>query len=70
MYESVPISFSTQNLIVLNGILAGMIFGVSMGLKGEDLLRVIRKPKAPVAGLIANSRVARSHRPADLVVRG
>lgn len=53
MYESVPISFSTQNLIVLNGILAGMIFGVSMGLKGEDLLRVIRKPKAPVAGLIA-----------------
>ena len=53
MYESVPISFSTENLIVLNGILAGMIFGVSMGLKGEDLLRVIRKPKAPVAGLIA-----------------
>lgn len=53
MYETAPISFSTQNLIVLNGILAGMIFGISMGLSKEDLARVIRHPKAPTAGLIA-----------------
>jgi bile acid:Na+ symporter, BASS family len=53
MYADIQVNFSPQNLLVLNGILAGMIFGVSMGLKREDLVRVLRRPRAPITGLIA-----------------
>ncbi|MDX1270117.1 MAG: hypothetical protein R3311_22310, partial [Oceanisphaera sp.] len=53
MYADIEIAFSPQSLLVLNGILAGMIFGVSMGLRRADFIRVLRQPRAPVAGLIA-----------------
>ncbi len=53
MYADIQVNFTPQNLLVLNGILAGMIFGVSMGLKREDLVRVLRRPRAPITGLIA-----------------
>ncbi|MBD2859399.1 bile acid:sodium symporter family protein [Spongiibacter sp. KMU-158] len=53
MYADIPIHFSTGNMLLLNAILAGMIFGVSIGLKREDMLRVIRQPRAPIAGMIA-----------------
>jgi BASS family bile acid:Na+ symporter len=53
MYDQVDVAFSPENLIALNVILACMMFGVSLRLSGEDFMRVIRQPVAPVAGLIA-----------------
>ncbi|CAM3738206.1 bile acid:sodium symporter family protein [Parendozoicomonas haliclonae] len=41
------------SLLALNLILAIIIFGVSLGLKPVDFIRVARKPKAPVVGLLA-----------------
>ena len=48
-----PIDFSTGSLVVLNVILALMMFGVSLTLRGEDFRRVLRMPEAPAAGLLA-----------------
>ncbi|MFQ3199307.1 MAG: BASS family bile acid:Na+ symporter [Zhongshania sp.] len=53
MYSDIPVHFSPQSILLLNTILASMIFGVSMSLKREDLVRVIQQPRAPIAGLIA-----------------
>ena len=53
MYADIQVAFSPQSLILLNGILAGMIFGVSMGLRRDDFVRVLRQPRAPAAGLVA-----------------
>ncbi len=47
------INFSPSSLILLNAILAIMIFGVSLTLKANDFSRVVHNPRAPVAGLIA-----------------
>lgn len=47
------IHFNAANLIVLNVILAFMMFGVSLSLRGEDFKRVAKSPRAPVAGLLA-----------------
>ena len=48
-----PIDFSTGSLVILNVILALMMFGVSLTLRGEDFRRVLRMPEAPAAGLLA-----------------
>ncbi|WP_421705477.1 bile acid:sodium symporter family protein [Alloalcanivorax xenomutans] len=53
MGPDTPIDFSTGNLIVLNVILALMMFGVSLSLRVEDFRRVLRMPQAPAAGLLA-----------------
>lgn len=47
------IHFNSASLIVLNVILALMMFGVSLTLRGEDFRRVVIRPVAPVAGLVA-----------------
>ena len=47
------IEFNTGGLIVLNAILACMMFGVSLSLRGDDFKRVLAKPAAPLAGLLA-----------------
>lgn len=47
------IHFNAASLIVLNVILALMMFGVSLSLRGEDFKRVLKKPDAPIAGLLA-----------------
>lgn len=52
-YSDINVAFSPASLLVLNGILALMIFGVSIGLRREDFARILRQPRAPVAGLIA-----------------
>lgn len=39
--------------MVLNALLATMMFGVSLGLKLEDFKAVLRRPVAPVTGLVA-----------------
>ena len=48
-----PIHFNAANLVILNVILAFMMFGVSLSLRGEDFKRVLKKPDAPVTGLLA-----------------
>lgn len=53
MYTDIPVHFSSQSVLLLNIILAGMIFGISMSLTRGDLERVLRQPRAPIAGLIA-----------------
>ncbi|MBB3047591.1 BASS family bile acid:Na+ symporter [Litorivivens lipolytica] len=52
-FSQVEVAFSQGNLLVLNAILAGMIFGVSLKLTTDDFVRVIRQPRAPAAGLLA-----------------
>ncbi|MFC6635373.1 bile acid:sodium symporter family protein [Microbulbifer taiwanensis] len=53
--ESVASSFqmSPTALLVLNAILAFMMFGVSLGLRPADFVAVLRRPLAPVTGLVA-----------------
>ncbi len=45
--------FSSENLLILNVILAFMMFGVSLSLSGEDFRRVLKRPDAPIVGLLA-----------------
>ncbi|UTA46874.1 bile acid:sodium symporter family protein [Simiduia sp. 21SJ11W-1] len=45
--------FGSDQVLLLNCILAIMIFGVSVTLKPADFSRVVRAPKAPLAGLFA-----------------
>lgn len=47
------IQFSSENLLILNVILAFMMFGVSLSLTGEDFRRVLKRPDAPFVGLLA-----------------
>lgn len=53
MPTSSTIAFDPASLVILNVILALMMFGVSLTLKPDDFRRVLRMPRAPVAGLIA-----------------
>jgi BASS family bile acid:Na+ symporter len=53
MFADVNIAFSPTSLVLLNGILACMMFGVSMQLQPEDFRRVLKQPRAPLAGLAA-----------------
>ena len=45
--------FDPDSLILLNAILALMMFGVALSLRPDDFTRVIRMPIAPAAGLVA-----------------
>ena len=47
------VQFSSENLLILNVILAFMMFGVSLSLTGEDFRRVLKRPDAPIVGLLA-----------------
>lgn len=49
----VQIQFDPSSLILINIILAVMMFGVSLDLRAEDFRRIVREPKAPVIGLLA-----------------
>ncbi len=53
MSGALPIQFDPASLILLNIIMAGMMFGVSLTLKLDDFKRVLKAPIAPVAGLFA-----------------
>ena len=53
MVEAEAASFGDIQMLVLSFILAAMIFGLSLDIQPRDFLRVIKKPKAPMAGLIA-----------------
>ena len=53
MSGALPIQFDPASLVMLNVIMALMMFGVSLTLRVEDFRRVLVAPVAPVAGLIA-----------------
>ncbi|MEH6491801.1 bile acid:sodium symporter family protein [Halopseudomonas sp.] len=53
MSGALPIQFDPASLILLNIIMAGMMFGVSLTLKLDDFKRILKAPVAPVAGLFA-----------------
>lgn len=53
MSGAVPLQFDPASLILLNLIMACMMFGVSLSLRLEDFKRIAMAPIAPVAGLIA-----------------
>lgn len=53
MSGALPIQFDPASLIMLNLIMACMMFGVSLSLTLDDFKRVIKAPVAPVAGLLA-----------------
>lgn len=53
MNEPLPIDFDPASLVVLNAILACMMFGVSLTLTPADFRRVLTIPRAPFAGLAA-----------------
>ncbi|MDO6441795.1 MULTISPECIES: bile acid:sodium symporter family protein [unclassified Marinobacter] len=53
MQSSMTVQFDPASLIILNLILALMMFGVSMTLKPADFRRVLTIPRAPLAGLFA-----------------
>lgn len=44
---------SPAALVALNAVLAFMMFGVSLGLRPSDFSNVLRRPVAPVTGLVA-----------------
>ena len=46
-------NLGTAGVIVLNIISACVMFGVALPLKVEDFTRIIKKPKAPVVGMVA-----------------
>ncbi len=51
--ESIHIQFNEGSLLILNIIIAVMMFGVSLTLRLEDFARIVRNPKAPIVGLVA-----------------
>ena len=53
MSGALPLQFDPTSLILLNVIMACMMFGVSLSLRLEDFRRIVRAPVAPLAGLIA-----------------
>lgn len=53
MSGPLPIQFDPASMTLLSIILAFMMFGVSLTLKPADFTRVLKFPRAPVAGLIA-----------------
>ncbi|MFT6464441.1 bile acid:sodium symporter family protein [Halopseudomonas sp.] len=53
MSGALPIQFDPASLILLNIIMACMMFGVSLSLRLEDFKRIALAPVAPLAGLFA-----------------
>ena len=53
MSGALPLQFDPASLVLLNVIMACMMFGVSLSLRLEDFRRIVRAPVAPLAGLIA-----------------
>lgn len=49
---AVNLEFSPGAMIALNGIIALMMFGVSLELRADDFKRILRTPKAPLIGML------------------
>lgn len=55
MNDALPLNFDPAGLVILNAIVALMIFGVSLDLRAADFRRVVANPAAPAAGLLAQA---------------
>lgn len=53
MTGELDIQFSESSLLILNIVIATMMFGVSLTLRVEDFKRVLQKPVAPAIGMFA-----------------
>ncbi len=51
--DDILLNFSPSSLMLLNAILAIVMFSIALDLKGEDFARVLKAPKAVAVGLIA-----------------
>lgn len=51
--DQIQLNFNPGALQFLNLIIALVMFGVALDLKVDDFLRVLRKPKAPLIGLVS-----------------
>lgn len=51
MLEQIPINFDPTTLVILNFILAFLMFGVSLNLKPSDFTNVLKAPLVPCIGL-------------------
>lgn len=51
--DEIQLNFSPAGLTVLNVILGLVMFGVALDLRTEDFKRVVRLPRAPLIGLVA-----------------
>jgi bile acid:Na+ symporter, BASS family len=55
MNDALPLAFNPSGLVVLNAIVALMVFGASLDLQLGDLRRVLQRPAGIVAGLSAQA---------------
>lgn len=53
MIDSVQISFNPDSFVLLNALLALMMFGASLSVKVDDFRFLLTNPKAPAIGLIS-----------------
>jgi len=51
MIDELVLAFDTRSLMVLNGALALVMYGVALDLTVEDLVELVRDPRAPMVGL-------------------
>lgn len=51
--DQVRLNFNPQGLMIINGAIGLMMLGVSLDLELEDFKRIIKAPKAPAIGLVA-----------------
>lgn len=55
MNDALPLKFDPSGLVLLNAIIALMMFGVSLDLRVDDFRRVLARPVGPAAGLLAQA---------------
>lgn len=55
MNDALPLQFDPSGLVVLNAIVALMVFGASLDLRLDDLRRVVQRPAGIIAGLSAQA---------------
>jgi BASS family bile acid:Na+ symporter len=53
MLELGEISYDQSQQIILNLVLGLMVFGVALDIRPKDFVLIVKKPKAPAAGLVA-----------------
>jgi len=51
--DQIRLNFNAQGLLVINAAIGLMMLGVAIDLKLEDFKRIIKAPKAPAIGLVA-----------------
>ena len=49
--DEIQLNFSPQSLVLLNGILAFILFGISLDLKLQDFKLIVKMPKEVLVGL-------------------